>query len=100
MTDAIQTTGSYLKCDACEYVTVNLERDLTKEDVGSLCPKCGADMLTQSDFETYVGYMGAIAAINKASELIGIDASGPRLHVRVHNHNGKTTIEAGKEVSR
>lgn len=94
MTEAIQMQGQYLKCDACDYVTGNLGRDLTKADIGTPCPKCGADMLTERDFNDFVGQMAAIAFVNKATEMLA-DAIGletKRVRLNIHTHNGVQTI--------
>lgn len=92
MQDAIIRAGSYLKCDACPYVSPKMPRDLNASDVGTLCPDCGADMLTEGDFAHYVGIVAVTSAINTASRLMGLDTSGERVAIRTHMHAGKTTV--------
>lgn len=100
MQDAIRTQGAYLKCDACPYVSSKMPRDLTKADIGTPCPDCGADMLTARDFYDYSHQLAAIAYLNKTTELLGekLGIETKQIRISIHTHDGNLTIEASENA--
>lgn len=74
---------------------------MTRKHIGTPCPECGADMLTEADYK-----VGArIQFLMSVLQFFGL-ARRARRHdsdvlVRTHYHNGQTTIteiRGGEEV--
>lgn len=40
-----------IKCDACDFMDKNIEVEDYKNWLNKPCPKCGANLLTQADFD-------------------------------------------------
>lgn len=73
---------SYLKCDAdgCDYVEEigRLERDM----IGKECPFCGANMLTEEDFQHGLKVEGMIALM-QALGIATDEAGATKAHFKV-----------------
>ena len=83
---------NYLVCDAdgCDYQGDHGE--LRQDLVGTPCPKCGADLLTQRDFEDGMRLQEKIDFLVGQSILsreMTNDAIGV---LEFHTHNGKANI--------
>ena len=83
---------NYLVCDAegCDYKGDHGE--LRQELVGTPCPKCGADLLTQRDFEDGMRLKEEIDLLVKLGILsreMTDDAVG---FLELHTHAGKVKI--------
>lgn len=85
-------SGYFLQCDDCHHV-VDLEHEITKADIGTPCPVCESDMLTERDFKAF----RRIRWVFKVLEFFGLARKEPRdendITIRVHHHNGRTTVD-------
>jgi hypothetical protein len=52
MKDAIELFISGIKCDACDYRDDSVKVEDYPEWVNKPCPKCGANLLTEADFNS------------------------------------------------
>ena len=79
----------YLKCDADGCDHIELHPKLTADLVGRLCPKCGADLLTQKDYDDFCGVTRPIVELTRAIGLTAPtdDPNGGGL-VKIGNHGG------------
>lgn len=73
---------NYLKCDAdgCSHVE-EIER-LERELIGKECPVCGANMLTEEDFQHRLKVEGIIALM-RAFGIATDEANATKHHVKV-----------------
>lgn len=94
---AIQIERLYLKCDACDHHETVPQ--ITQAEVGTPCPKCGADMLTQEDYDAFSAHVALLDAINM--DVGPIDGDGPTsgVLVSVNHHAGEWNIKI-KEATR
>lgn len=87
----------YLKCDSdgCDYR--GDEPDYGAHLIGKPCPVCGANLLTQDDFEKAEPVRAMIQMLVKAG--LAFDPSADISHlkdpvqIRVNSHKGKTIIK-------
>lgn len=86
----------FLHCDACHH-EVDFEGKMTRAHIGYACPKCGADMLTESDFKAgariqrvmvFFKWLGLMKRADRNTK----PGENEEL-VRTHYHNGKTMVE-------
>lgn len=78
-TPAIEIERGEIKCDApgCDYVTVvDVSEAALREFVDSKCPKCGAVLFTDCDFQMFKVALATVAMIN---ELGPIQKSGDQI---------------------
>lgn len=70
MTNAIEASIKGLKCDApdCEYSDMSISVETYKDYIDAPCPNCGANLLTQADFDMVQMLMGITDSINTAFE--------------------------------
>lgn len=62
--------------------------------VGTPCPKCGSDLLTQSDYDFYESVIApALDLIEYINGIVDPTGEKPRKMVSVHGHNGKVTVQ-------
>ena len=88
--------SEYLTCDVpgCDHTeTVPV---ITEELVGKPCPKCGADLLTQPDYDHWVRAVrpGIAAMVDLGIVAIGSPHSPPEQRIRVNYHDGELRIKA------
>ncbi len=85
-----------LHCDACGYDAPD-RIALTPSHIGTACPKCGADMLTASDYEKTVEMVKAIQAFNALfGSAIGHEpAEGDGTHLQIKIHDDTMTMQTG-----
>ena len=96
MTDniGIIEQGAFLKCDAegCDHL--EMTPDYGPHYIGKPCPKCGADLLSQQDFDAAQPMYQAIELLKKMG-LVGKEPEAGRKYVNLSfgHHNGKSKIE-------
>ena len=78
----------YLRCDEkhCDH-TEQIE-ELLQEHVGKPCPKCGANLLTQKDFEISKAFMGVFNTLESMGLVRPAEdstESGTKINVNVYN---------------
>jgi hypothetical protein len=80
-----------LHCDDCHHEVDYLGK-MTAEHIGTPCPICGSDMLTEADYKVgrRVQVVMAILAFFGLARKVPRDDSDA--HVSVHHHAGKTTV--------
>ena len=87
----------YLKCDrhGCDHVEE--VENITKDLIGTPCPECGANLLTEKDYKAFRRMMIVLKPFKWLGLLKEIDPTEPveegRVDMSFHHHNGKTTIE-------
>ena len=85
--------GEFLKCDAdgCDHVESVTE--ITEAMVGMPCPKCGASLLTQSDWDAWrlVFRPGIDLARDLGLMTTDVEPGTPGA-VRVHYHDGELNV--------
>lgn len=82
--------SEYLKCDAsgCDHVE-NVDC-ISQNLVGKACPKCGANLLTQDDYDHYVQLRGLLSLLKtRAPEKV----DGQQVNLSVNVHNGQFKIK-------
>jgi hypothetical protein len=88
----------FLKCDANGCAHIETHPKLTSEMVGTSCPKCGADLLTQKDFDDFVKFTIPVVNLSRAIGLtVPIDEGSGGTTVRFGNHNGTFYISPTTE---
>lgn len=78
-------------CDnqKCDYEVPNTENDNLKDYINKSCPKCGENLLTQNDYNTYIALQKYVKWVNKwFSWLTIFEGKNQRKSVGVHVHNG------------
>lgn len=81
------TDAGRLHCDTCGYDQPD-KKSITVDLIGTPCPKCGANMLTEQDFHSAVRMMGVFDWINKWLGWLGTEEppeSGLALSIKTHN---------------
>lgn len=82
--------SEYLKCDAngCDHVE-NIDC-ISQDLVGKTCPKCGANLLTQEDYNHYVQLRGLLTLLNTmAPEQV----DGQKVELSIGVHDGEFTMK-------
>lgn len=88
---------NYLKCDepGCDHR--EFIGDLTRDLIGKPCPKCGANLLTKSDYKLgrRVGFMLKVMRFFGMVKEANPDGSIPAGYesVDINPHNNKVTIK-------
>lgn len=95
MDKAIQMDVKGIKCDAdgCDYVDYEVEFDPEKY-LNAPCPKCGAPLLTQEDYETYKTMVGLVDSIADIFEGVEFDEDTKMAHMEI-KLNGTGVPELG-----
>ncbi|WPZ28209.1 hypothetical protein T8A63_11105 [Sulfitobacter sp. OXR-159] len=78
-----------LNCDAGGCGHVEHVGTITPEHVGAACPKCGANLLTQKDWEAW----RPIQALLNMARSQAQGSTDDRAEVRVSLHGDRTSIE-------
>tara|TARA_R110000744_G_scaffold361442_1_gene469201 strand:- start:7 stop:276 length:270 start_codon:yes stop_codon:yes gene_type:complete len=81
----------HLKCDADDCSHVQVVGEITAEMVDMPCPKCGSNLLTPGDWESWQGMRALFDAVK--SVIPEGDDDGPKVAMRVGLHGKKTSIE-------
>jgi len=93
----------YLKCDAdwCDYE--GNEPDYGAHLIGKPCPKCGADLLTQGDFDQGEPMRTMMQMLVKAGLVFEPDADTSHMKapalLKVKSHKGKIIIETKTAIA-
>ena len=87
-----------LKCDADGCDHVQKVEVITADHVGMPCPICGANLLTEEDWQAWKPFQALLAAVGKVAG--GQSDQADRVGVRVGLHGAKTTIEFDRDVSK
>lgn len=89
--------SEFLKCDAdgCDY-RENVAA-VTQEMVGKLCPKCGANLLTQGDFDFYRSVLKpGFNMMERLGFMVPADEDTPeKRKIAFNNHDGEIRIRLG-----
>lgn len=56
-----------LKCDSCDYTDMSVPFSDYEKSIGKPCPKCGASLLTQEDYDTCIQMKNAIDSLKNYS---------------------------------
>jgi len=75
MEQAVEVGISGIKCDAeeCDFEDNTVTLDNYPEWINRECPKCGANLLTQADYDTVLEMLGLVDALNVSFD--GFDMS-------------------------
>lgn len=76
MNKAIEEEIKGLKCDKCDYEDMSINVENYHDYVDAPCPDCGANLLTQADYDFVQVLMSLTDKINKACEERGIEDDG------------------------
>lgn len=86
--------SEFLKCDAdgCDHLEHMVE--ITADMVGKPCPKCGANLLTQHDFDVYLAvFRPAMQAMIDEGLVLPGGPDTPRENlIKVNYHEGQLTV--------
>ena len=95
----IQMTQDYLvQCDTpgCGYTIPNPTKDPcedTKQYINMPCPKCGANLLTQKDYDDAMKFLRGIMWLNKwFGWLSYLSPKNKKKEMHVHVHDGEVNI--------
>ncbi|PZR92032.1 MAG: hypothetical protein DI537_14495 [Stutzerimonas stutzeri] len=84
-----------LHCDDCHH-EVDIQGKLTAEHIGTPCPVCGSDMLTEADFNTgrRMRFVLAILAFFGLAKRVDRDAPVPSGMSKIewHAHEGTMKV--------
>lgn len=83
-----------LHCDACGY-DLPERQPFTRDLIGTPCPECGADMLTERDYRDTARIFAVIDWLNKCFGWLGHTKDEAKAHgvsIRHKVHNGVHTI--------
>ena len=98
MKKIIHTENINLRCDTCGHTIPNQKIDAGL--VGTRCPVCGNNMLTQKDFEKAKMVMGVVGLINKIfGPVLGVERQEegrPFGKSIVNPHNNKINFKKGE----
>ena len=84
-------TDEHLKCDADDCSHVEVVGIITAEMVDMPCPKCGANLLTSEDWESWQGMRLLFDAVKDV--MPDSEDGEPKVAMRVGLHGKKTSIE-------
>lgn len=87
-----------LHCDSCGYDLPELQ-PFTVALIGTPCPKCGADMLTEKDYLSTIRMFRVIDWINKWFGWLGTENPPAKKghSVAVRHHDGEVFIKIKKD---
>ena len=89
-----------LHCDECGYDSPE-KREFVAELIGTPCPKCGANMLTERDYHDTLKMLKFADNLNKWLGWLGTEDPGPqegydRYTSQVKIHNGNVEFRSKK----
>lgn len=86
--------GAFLQCDTKGCDHIEKTPDYGPQYIGMPCPKCGANLLTQEDFDAAQPMYAAIEILKKMGLVGGeIEQGKEYTALSLGHHNGKTKIE-------
>jgi phage FluMu protein Com len=65
MEDALELSIKGIKCDKCDYTNMEVKFEDYEQWLNRSCPKCGANLLTQKDFDSTKMLVEITKAFNK-----------------------------------
>lgn len=68
MKDAIKLNISGIKCDACDYKDMSVKVEEYPKWVNKPCPKCEANLLTESDFNNVQKMIEQVEEFNRTNQ--------------------------------
>ena len=70
--NSVEVYGGGIKCDNphCDYVEQNVKIEDYKSWVNRACPKCGANLLTESDYKNVQLILRIAGFLNKIGNII------------------------------
>ena len=80
-----------LKCDATPCDHIELVEAISQDMIGKPCPKCGSNLLTEADFQTWLDLIQPSIELAKALGLVA-DATpddGQALRINLHENTVK-----------
>jgi hypothetical protein len=94
---------SGLKCDAkgCDYRDMSVKFEDYPKWINRPCPKCGAPLLTQADYDTVAALhsMATNPVFNAIEKMIG--RGGPKAQMKVElDGSGKPDIKIFEEIKK
>lgn len=84
----------FLKCDAAYCDHVEEVPEITEGMVGKPCPLCGANLLTQEDWDQWKVMVAMVRAVQSFAPTADDDSD--KVMMRVGLHGDKTSIEISK----
>lgn len=83
-----------LNCDAAGCGHVEQVGEILEAHIGMPCPKCGADLLTRSDYDHWVANIAPMVRLLEDAGLLRFGDTPGEGEARVSfaYHDGKTTI--------
>lgn len=80
-----------LKCDAegCDHIEP--VEAVTSDLVGKPCPKCGASLLTQEDWDAWAPIRDLLLELEKAAD--GVADTEDQIDVSIGYHDGEASIK-------
>ena len=95
-TARVDASAMKVHCDACGYDIENVPSSDLGKYIGLECPMCGAEMLTQNDYDVA---MALIAYINHSNDSVMDklnrymrDTNPGRRHVRIADEGGNSAV--------
>ena len=90
--------SNYLQCDADGCGHREPTPDYGPHLIGKPCPVCGANLLTQEDFDGYEPYRRVMDALVEAGlATYDEDDSEPgKVEMEIGHHGGKTSVTFGQ----
>lgn len=84
-----------LRCDAegCDHIEV--VGTITADMIGRPCPKCGANLLTESDWEAWKPYAEMMRVV---SQIVPEKSDDPKVKLSAGLHGKKIQIEIEPET--
>lgn len=67
MEKTIQHEITGIQCDSCDWKDMSISSDDYSEWINEPCPKCGANLLTEADYNASVAFKKSIDMINSMS---------------------------------
>lgn len=65
MRDAVELNIGGIKCDVCDYVDMTVKVQEYPEWLNKPCPKCGANLLTEEDFNNVQAMLQLTSMFNQ-----------------------------------
>lgn len=84
--------SEFLKCDAADCDHMEVVETITADMVGKPCPKCGANLLTQNDWDHYEAVFRPYVAALTSAGLIQGAKPGDAGVMRIGFHEGEYTV--------
>jgi hypothetical protein len=86
MKDAIEMNLKGIRCDnpECDYKDMSVEADDFKDWLNKPCPECGANLLTQADYDNVVGLIELAKLMNQFCPKVSDDEKIVKVKVEMN----------------